>query len=531
MNLYLAIASLMFFANVSFAVGKDCGGRKKYVQPSELYGQLFYDVMSNDSLFGPHRMFIESKSFVDAVPKYDAATIRKHYDLSPNTPMADFIKAHFIIVSDTAVVCPKAGNGINRHIKSLWQCLSRGRDSLHGGSRIAMRHPYFVPGGRFREMYYWDTYFSMLGMLSDGEDSLVMNILCNFADAINEVGFIPNGMRSYYIGRSQPPFFSFMVEDAAMRFGDGFYVRFLPEMLKEHQFWMDGADSLRCSLAAFRRVVRMPDGELLNRYYDDYATPRDEAYRNDVATGKKFLEERPSGDVARLYRDLRAAAESGFDFSSRWMADGKNLSSIRTTGIVPVDLNCLMFHLEQSIAKASLITGDSVAASRYQSLAGRRREAILKYCWSEKDYFFKDYVLDESQQSPFVSLAGAYPLFCGIADAKQARSVCNTIKYVFLKAGGCVTTPYHTGQQWDAPNGWAPLQWIVFKGLKNYGFDSVASDLRRRWMATVEKVFRKEGNIKEKYDVERQSDTAGGEYANQIGFGWTNGVYRAMASE
>ncbi|MGI6222211.1 MAG: trehalase family glycosidase [Prevotella sp.] len=502
-----------------------------YELPSVMYGRFFYDVMGRDSLFGENKLFIESKTFVDMVPKRRLENILSDYHATHPKDISTFILNNFFIPASIEKSLTGERKDIDSYIKELWSFLTCQPDTDKEGTRINMKYPYFVPGGRFREMYYWDSYFSMLGMLCDGEYPLVMNMLENFADVINRIGFIPNGMRSYYIGRSQPPYFTHMIEDASNHFGAQLYVRFLPEMMKEYQFWMDGQTILSPAEPAYKRVVLMPDGEILNRYYDNYAQPREEAYRNDIATGKKLLSLYPQLDINELYRNLRAGAESGLDFSSRWFADGQHLYTIRTTDIVPVDLNCLLYHMETSIAKAYKLKGDKQECKRYMSLARNRAHAIQKYFWSEAQRFYVDYVLPEHQQSPYLSLVGLYPLYCKIAPKAAAKKVETTIKTTFLKAGGCVTSPYNTGEQWDAPNGWAPLEWVTYKGLRNYHLDNTANLLKTRWLSTVRKVYNEKGILKEKYNVVSQSDTGGGEYSNQTGFGWTNGVFRAMESD
>ncbi len=501
-----------------------------YERPIQLYGRLYKDVMSADSLFGPNKLLSESKSFADAVPRYDANTILADYCRMDTVNLATFITSHFILPTPIEKKFAEKTN-IHTTIRELWHFLSCPADTVEPGTRIIMRHPYFVPGGRFREMYYWDSYFSMLGMLADNEHDLVLSMLENFSDCIRQFGFIPNGMRTYYLGRSQPPFFSFMVEDAAVKYGDSILVHYLPDMVAEYQFWMKGADAISESHPCSLRVVRMPEGEILNRYYDNYNTPREEAWRNDMEQAELLREKNPQADIQQLYRNLRAAAESGYDFSSRWMADGRNLYTIQTTDIVPVDLNCLLVHLEMTIARGYRLTGDKTSATRFANAAKMRVKAIREYMWSAGEGFFTDYLLSSRQQSPQLSLAGAYPLYCGVATRQQALRTEKTIKEKFLKKGGVVTTLAHTGQQWDAPNGWAPLQWIVYKGLQHYGRRATAGTLRKRWMETCSKVFSKTGKLLEKYDVERQDLTGGGEYENQTGFGWTNGVYRAMEKD
>lgn len=178
-------------------------------------------------------------------------------------------------------------------------------------------------GGRFSETYYWDSYFTMLGLAESGREDLLKCMADNFAWMIEIYGHIPNGNRTYYLSRSQPPVFALMVElfeEDGVRGAK----RYLDHLRMEYSFWMDGAESLIPN-QAYRHVVRMPDGSLLNRYWDDRDTPRDESWREDVETAKHSG--RPPNEV---YRDLRAGAESGWDYSSRWLRDITRLASIRT---------------------------------------------------------------------------------------------------------------------------------------------------------------------------------------------------------
>jgi alpha,alpha-trehalase len=302
-------------------------------------------------------------------------------------------------------------------------------------------------------------------------------------------------------------------------------VKFLPALEKEYQFWMKGQEKL--TTGAAHRVVRMSNGSVLNRYWDDNQTPRSESYKEDVELShqsKQLPEE--------LFRHIRAAAESGWDFSARWFKSGTEFGTIHTTEIIPVDLNCLMFNLEKTISEAYRISGNATKATAYLSLANQRKSALLHYCWSADKNFFFDYDFKAEQQKDFFSLAGVFPLFFQLATPNQAIQVAALLEREFLKNGGFSTTLINTGQQWDAPNGWAPLQWVTHVGLKNYGFDDLAREGKRRWFNIVDNVYKATGKLTEKYDVwNPHGEASGGEYPNQDGFGWTNGVYLAMAKE
>src|SRR5690606_1822138 len=248
---------------------------------------------------------------------------------------------------------------LRAHIDALWPLLTRRSPApLPHDSLLPLPHPYVVPGGRFREVYYWDSYFTMRGLAESGEDTLSRQMLDNFAHLIDTWGHIPNGNRSYYLSRSQAPFFSHMVMLEA-RADPMLPARYLRQLRREHAFWMDGAEGLAPG-QAHRRVVRLADGSLLNRYRDDRDTPRPESFLEDRTTAAASA--RPAAEV---WRELRSGAESGWDYSSRWLDQSMRLESIRVTSRVPVDLNSLLHHLESTIATACRQAGDSACAREF----------------------------------------------------------------------------------------------------------------------------------------------------------------------
>ena len=390
-------------------------------------------------------------------------------------------------------------------------------------SLLPLPHPYVVPGGRFRELYYWDSYFTMLGLEADGRRDLVRDMIDNFAFEIDCYGHVPTANRSYYLSRSQPPFFALMLDLVARRDGNESYVKYLPQLKAEYDYWMDGSATLAPN-QGYRRVVRLADGTLLNRYWDDRPEPRDESYREDVATASK------RSNPADVYRSLRAGAESGWDFSSRWLADGHHLYAIRTDLLAPVDLNSLMVHLERTLAKAYGIKGDADRAARFASAASRRASAIRRLMWDRRSGIFVDYVWRRPEAAMPVTAAGLFPLFFKIADRDQSAMVAKTVRRRLLMPGGVATTMTASGEQWDYPNGWAPMQWIAVVGFRNYGKMQLAKIIAKRWNCENLHGYRESGTLIEKYDVVDDKPGGGGEYELQIGFGWTNGVLRALRS-
>jgi alpha,alpha-trehalase len=487
--------------------------------PAALF-QEFYANVQNE------RLFPDSKTFADANPRYDPFRILREYRASPpqtKEALAAFVAARFDLPTDAAVIeATGARPDLRAHIAALWPRLTRApSEPAPYSSLLPLSRPYVVPGGRFRELYYWDSYFTMLGLARDGHQDAVVAMTENFADLITRYGHVPIGTRTYYLSRSQPPFFYLMVgltadDDSAA------FARYLAALRGEHAFWMRGENGVAPGEAA-ARVVKLPDGAVLNRYWDNSDTPRDESYREDVALARETR--RPS---AALYRDIRAAAESGWDFSSRWFADGESLSTIETASIIPVDLNSLLFGLERAIAEGCARILDEACKAEFQSRARARAAAVNLHLWDGQRGLYLDYQWRRGARLDRPSAAMLYPLFVGLAAPDQARRTAASVRAHLLAPGGLVTTTRRTGQQWDAPNGWAPLQWIAVQGLSAYGERELAQEIATRWLATVARVYGETGKLLEKYDVETARPGGGGEYPLQDGFGWTNGVTRAL---
>ncbi|WP_439271122.1 alpha,alpha-trehalase TreF [Pseudochrobactrum sp. HB0163] len=511
-------AALMVMSG--FARAQDVKAQNIKATPQELYGALFIAVQEQ-------HLFADSKTFADAVATKPVPEIMKAYELEAKLSGFDlksFITRYFRFEAAPASSYKTGKEDICTHIRNLWPVLTRKPDDVPAGSSLLpLKYPYIVPGGRFREIYYWDSYFTMLGLRYSGKKKLMRFMVQNFADLIARYGHVPNGNRSYYLSRSQPPFFALMVDLLAQEEGNKVYQEFLPALRQEYDFWMDGAEQL-AEGQVYRRVVRMGDGSLLNRYFSDSALPRDESWREDVATAA-----RSARNAYDVYRNLRAAAESGWDFSSRWLENPQDLATIRTLDIVPVDLNSLLYHLEQVLMHAYVLDGDNRSAEIFQARSEARKQAINDYLWNDNIGSFSDYIISKHQLSPLVTAAGFFPLFFSLADEVQAGRVAATARKHLLKNGGLLTTTVETGQQWDAPNVWAPLQWIAVKGLENYGKDMLAGQIARNWTDTVLSNYRHSGALKEKYTAyQRTANAGGGEYPNQDGFGWTNGVFLAL---
>lgn len=497
--------------------------------PARDLGPLFADVQTA-------RVFDDSKTFVDARALRPPAGIAARYATARAAADFDlraFVAEHFAPPEPVgAGFRADTTRSMEAHIDALWPALTRQPDRADARTTlIPLPHAYVVPGGRFREVYYWDSYFTMHGLLRSGRSELVRSMLDNFAHLVRTVGHVPNGNRTYYLSRSQPPYLAAMVGLYATATDTARALRYLDALEAEHAFWMDGAERLAPG-TAHRRVVRLRDGSLLNRYWDDRATPRPESFREDFALGESLPAERRDA----FYRDVRAAAESGWDFSSRWMRDPSDLRSLETTALVPVDLNSLLFHSERTIAALRAFRGrpgDAEVAARFARAAEGRRAALLAASYDPASGFFYDVRWRTGERvTDRPTLAAAAPLYFGLATPEQGRAVAARLEREFLHPGGFVTTLVTSGQQWDAPNGWPPLQWLATQGVRRYGRADLASAARERWLALNRRTYRATGRMMEKYDVlDLARPAGGGEYPTQDGFGWTNGVALALIAE
>lgn len=461
---------------------------EKFIQVS---GPLFEAVQKG-------KVFPDGKTFVDALPKEEPALILKAFEEEKRSPSFDlkaFINDHFTLPDRDVDQIPPSSS-MKDYIWKMWNILLKDMKAPSPHSTlISLPHPHIVPGGRFRECFYWDSYFTALGLIVSGQIALIKMMVENFAFLIDQLGFIPNGNRVYFASRSQPPYLAFLITllyDAGEK---AFAEHYIPYLEKEYHYWMKHATSVQ-------------EGTLLNHYFDALNIPRPEAFNRETELAAH-------SEDPHFFRHLRAACASGWDFSSRWLEDQKNFSTIWALDILPIDLNCLLFYMEETLAR--------FASPRYAKAAKKRKKAIQTLFW-RKDFFF-DYNFRLRRTTSSYSLAAATPLFVKAATDDQADAVAKKLEKDFLLDGGFTTSLTEGKHQWDMPNGWAPLEWITIQGLLNYGYKDLALEGARRWLALNEKIFQEKGTLLEKYNVrDCTADVARGEYELQQGFGWTNGV-------
>ncbi|EHH23488.1 hypothetical protein EGK_06963 [Macaca mulatta] len=403
-------------------------------------------------------------------------------------------------------------------------------------SLIYSEHPFIVPGGRFVEFYYWDSYWVMEGLLLSEMAETVKGMLQNFLDLVKTYGHVPNGGRVYYLQRSQPPLLTLMMDCYLTHTNDTTFLQENIETLAlELDFWTKN-----------RTVSVSLEGKnyLLNRYYVPYGGPRPESYSKDT----ELADTLPEGDREALWAELKAGAESGWDFSSRWLIGGPNpnsLSGIRTSKLVPVDLNAFLCQAEELMSKfysrlgralatgskGSTTPGNDSQATKYRTLRAQRLAALNAVLWDEETGAWFDYDLENKKKNQEFYPSNLTPLWAGcFSDPGVADKA---LKYledsrILTYQYGIPTSLQKTGQQWDFPNAWAPLQDLVIRGLAKAPLpraQEVAFQLAQNWIRTNFDVYSQKSAMYEKYDISNGGQPGGGgEYEVQEGFGWTNGV-------
>jgi alpha,alpha-trehalase len=399
--------------------------------------------------------------------------------------------------------------------------------------------PYVVPGGRFNEMYGWDSYFILLGLLGDDEIDLAKGMVENFLYEIEHYGTILNANRTYFLSRSQPPFLTQMILGVYQRTRDRAWLeRTLPAIERYYTFWTTEPHLIpELGLSRYYDFGEGPAPEVISDERDaqgrtHYDRVREHYKTHDVTDYDEALYYDAAADrlTDLFYKGDRSMRESGFDPSNRF-----GPFSVDIIHYAPVCLNSLLYWMENDAARITTELGDAAAAERWRARAGTRRDAVNRLLWNEQRGLYFDYSFRTNRQREYEFATTFYPLWTGLATNEQAARVQANLQR-FEAPGGLLTSLEVTGSQWDAPFGWAPLQLIAAQGLRRYGFEEDADRLAEKFISLVTKEFEEHGTIVEKYDVRRrESDVEAGikfgYAANQIGFGWTNGVVVQLLQE
>ncbi|KAK3748713.1 hypothetical protein QZH41_004708 [Actinostola sp. cb2023] len=492
------------------------------------------------------RLFNDSKTFVDMRMSHNPEDVLTAFSkLGPNPDrksLENFVRENFHPPGKDLVAWTPpdwkdnpsfVDHVVDKHLKlfgsalnRLWKKLGRKINTIaqtfpNRSSLIVVDKPFIVPGGRFREFYYWDTFWIVEGLLVCQMHQTARSMIDNFVQLVKQFGFVPNGGRIYYLSRSQPPFLIPIVDLYLKATEDFEYVKtILPYLAREYQFW-NANRSVQVNISG--------NVYILNQYAADMNTPRPESYYEDVhtASGRKGKAQ------AALYQDLASAAESGWDFSTRWFnKTSASLASIRTRRVVPVDLNAVLFRNELTLESFYKRAKDSKKAEEFNRLAASRRRAMEAVLWDEDKGTWHDYDLDAKSTIYRFYASNVVPLWAGLHQGNVTRDQLVVHAFMNMKVldypGGVPTSRVNSGQQWDFPNAWAPLQYFFQEGMANSASDvlqKLALDLAQKWIKTNYRAWNSTKHMFEKYDARVQGTPGGGgEYDIQVGFGWTNGV-------
>lgn len=398
---------------------------------------------------------------------------------------------------------------------------------------LYLPHPYVVPGGRFNEMYGWDSYFIQVGLLRAGKIELARDMADNFVYEIENYGKILNANRTYYLTRSQPPFLTPMILGVYRATHDKVWLeRALPAIEIYYRYWTTGP-----------HLVAQTG---LSRYYDSGAGPapevvadeRDEHDKTHYDRVREYYRTHHVADydsndyynhgddqlTELFFKADRSMRESGFDPSNRFGQFNAEILNYN-----PVCLNSLLYLMEVQTAEIERILGHWSAAAIWAKRARARRNRVNQLMWDAKDGLYYDYNFKTKgvRRYPFVTTF--YPLWTGIASPSQASRVVRNLS-LFERPGGLQTSTRRSGSQWDAPFGWAPMQMIAVAGLRRYGYNASANRIAVEFLSLIIKEFNEHNVIVEKYDVERRESQIRdglkfGYTSNQVGFGWTNAVF------
>lgn len=425
--------------------------------------------------------------------------------------------------------------------------------------------PYVVPGGRFNEMYGWDSYFIVLGLVADHRTGMAKNMVDNQLYEVENYGAVLNANRSYYLTRSQPPFLTSMIR-AVYEAQDGFKDKTAARAWLEHAYELAQKDystwtrpEHRAGTTGLARyfdygVGPVPEMADDNSYYSDVirwlvAHPKYPGAMEFLIKGSEHPDEKEAArlrvvscdvktsvvcerawaDGYRLTKDFyegdRAMRESGFDPSNRFGA-----FSGATHHFAPVGLNSLLYRYENDLAHFASLLGKPREAILWRHRAKLRAAAMQRYLWREKEGVFADYDFIHHKSSDYAYIASLYPLWAGVATQEQSNRMVAKLS-LFERPGGLAMSNTNTGLQWDEPYGWAPTTWIATDGLAESGHRDDAKRIAAKYCATVDRGFAEDGTIREKYNVVSGSSNVQvttGYKTNVIGFGWTNAVYLKM---
>jgi alpha,alpha-trehalase len=409
-------------------------------------------------------------------------------------------------------------------------------DKIRTHGLLYLPRPYVVPGGRFNEMYGWDSFFIQIGLLRDGELDLARDMVDNLLYEIREYGKVLNANRTYYLSRSQPPFLTEMVLAVFNRTHDRKWLEnAVPSIDSDYRHWTTEPHlTPETGLSRYFDSGDGPAPEVVASEHDakgrtDYALIQDYFRTHKITDydAAQYYDAAKNRLTPLFYRGDRSMRESGFDPSGRF-----GPFSVDIIHYDPVCLNSLLNLIEMQSAEIMDLLNRRSEATVWRERARERASRMNRLMWDARDGLYYDYDFIHRRIRRYPFLTTFYPLWAGIASPDQAARVVQNLTR-FERPGGLQTSEFQSGDQWDAPFGWAPLQWIAVEGLRRYGYRAEADRISRRFLTLVVREFVRHGTLEEKYDVVRQSDDVGSELrfgyrTNEAGFGWTNAVFTAL---
>lgn len=506
------------------------------------------------------RIFNDSKTFVDLKQTHPEATTLANFkqlmDSTAQKPtlqqikqflvenfeegdeLQDWVPPDFVAKPQflSTIVDPSL-RSFAGDIVQLWKTLARKvkpdvTQNPKQYSLMPLPNGFIIPGGRFKEIYYWDTYWIVRGLLISEMKDTARGIIENFLYLVKTLGHVPNGSRVYYKQRSQPPLLTKMVAQYINYTQDYTWLRKNIDTLEDElNYWINN------------RQVKVSVNGINFRLYQYNAPsygPRPESYREDVLTASS------TSDVNKTYIELKSAAESGWDFSSRWIFDAQggnneNLTHIQTTRVIPVDLNSFIYDAFNNLSQLYKSLGNFVKAALWKKRAAVLEQAINLILWNDKAGIWQDFDVELKKHRDYFYASNIAPLWVKLGDAyKNTRTIQQILKYLTKEGiqnypGGTPTSTISSGEQWDMPNAWPPLQAIVIQGLRNAqdrDAKDMAEKLAHMWVKANYIGYQETEEMFEKYDANEPGQFGGGgEYTVQAGFGWTNGVVLELLEE
>jgi alpha,alpha-trehalase len=539
----VAVTLLLFAVAVPAATVAQEGAQARGLQPIRSYIAAGWDTLT--------RSQTDCNTIVD--PKVASASVL-------------YVPADFEIPATVAQMQQRCNVQVTHLPKVIHQLGEIDTSTFEPPGLLYLQNKYVVPGGRFNEMYGWDSYFIIRGLVEDKRIELARGMVENFFFEIEHYGAVLNANRTYYLTRSQPPFLTSMilaVHGAAK------------ESRREDRAWLAKAyDYATRDYGLWTRAPHLAGSTGLSRYYDFGTGPAPESVKDETGhyrqvaafflsqadLGRDYLIARKPGAEtaygplfalqicdssesmaksecdaagtvslsADYYKGDRAMRESGYDVSFRFGPHGA-----ATHHYAPVCLNSLLYKTEKDLEQMAETLGRKQEAGEWRKRAEDRKANIQKYLWDSERGMYFDYDFESGKRSTYEYVTAFFPLWAGIPTPEQARAVMGHLA-TFEKPGGLVMSPHETGGQWDFPYAWAPDQLVADEGMRRYGFNEEADRVSYEFLSTVAENFRRDGTIREKYNaVTRSSETqvTAGYHMNIVGFGWTNGAFLVLSRE